>query len=169
MSIDPYSAPASHVQASSHSAHGAISQGVADQLAGTKPWVRFISVLMFVGAGLMLLGALIMLVAGGAMAASGKAGAMSAGMMSGMSILYGVMSLIYIYPAVKLWKYASHIGGLLISGSMLDLEAALGQQRSFWKFMGIMIIVCFVLYFVAIIAVVAFGGFAAMQAQGMAK
>jgi len=88
-------------------------------------------------------------------------------MMTGMAILYAVLSLLYIYPALKLWKYASHIGALLLSSSMLDLEAALSQQRSFWKFLGIMIIALFALYFVVVIAVVAFGGFAAIKAQGI--
>lgn len=169
MSIDPYSSPATHVQTASYSSNAAISQGVLEQLAGTKPWVRFMSVLTFIGAGFMLLGALIMLVAGGAVAASGKAGGMSGGMMSGLAIIYALFSVVYIYPGLKLWKYASHIGQLLISGSMLDLEAALGQQRSFWKFLGIMVIAIFALYILIIIAAVAFGGFAAMQAQGMGK
>lgn len=168
MSIDPYSSPASQVQPPSFSNSSAVSQGVLAQLAGTKPWVRFMSVLMFLGAGLMVLVALVMLVAGGSIAATAKTGggALPAGMMSGIAILYALMAGLYIYPALKLWKYANNIGTLLISGTMLDLEAALGQQRSFWKFLGIMIIAIFVLYFVIVIAVVAFGGLAAMRAQG---
>lgn len=169
MSIDPYSSPASHVQSPSVSSSSAVSQGVLAQLAGTKPWVRFMSVLMFVGAGFMLLMALGMLVAGGAIAATAKAGggALPPGMMSGIAILYALLSVVYIYPALKLWKYATLIGALLISGSMIDLESALAQQRSFWKFIGIMVIAISVLYFAIIIAVVAFGGFAAMKAQGI--
>ena len=166
MSIDPYSSPTPYVQPPSFSTPAAISQGVLAQLAGTKGWVRFMSVLMFVGAGFMLLVGLIMLVAGGSIAANAKAGALPAGVMTGFAIVYALMSLIYIYPALKLWKYASYIGALLISGSMMDLESALNQQRSFWKFLGIMVIALFALYIVAIIAMVALGGFAAMMAQG---
>ncbi len=165
MSIDPYSSPANHVEPPSFSNSSAVSQGVLAQLAGTKPWVRFMSVLMFIGAGFMLLVALVMLVAGGSIAASSKTGALPAGMMSGIAILYALLAGLYIYPALKLWKYASNIGTLLISGTVLDLEAALGQQRSFWKFLGIMVIAIFVLYFVIVIALVAFGGLAAMKAQ----
>lgn len=166
MSIDPYSSPASHAQPPSFSTSSAVSQGVLAQLAGTKPWVRFMSVLMFVGAGFMLLMALIMLVAGGTIASSAKAGTLPAGMMTGIAILYALLAGLYIYPAVKLWKYATQIGALLISGSMMDLEGALSQQRSFWKFLGIMVIALFALYFVVIIGFAAFGGFAAMKAQG---
>ena len=167
MITDPYSSPTPYVQPPSFSASAAISSGVLAQLAGTKGWVRFMAVLMFVGAGFMLLVGLVMLVAGGAIAANAKAGAIPAGMMTGVAILYALLSLIYIYPALKLWKYATYIGALLISGSMMDLESALNQQRSFWKFLGIMVIALFALYFLAVIAMLAFGGFAAMKAQGL--
>ena len=166
MTIDPYSSPTPYVQPPSFSTSAAISQGVLAQLAGTKGWVRFMSVLMFVGAGFMLLVGLIMLVAGGSIAANAKTGALPAGVMTGLAIVYALLSLIYIYPALKLWKYASYIGSLLISGSMMDLESALNQQRAFWKFLGIMVIALFALYIVAIIAMLALGGFAAMMAQG---
>ena len=168
MSTDPYSTPAANELPASHYTDATVSQGVLRQLAGTKGWVRFMSVLMFIGAGFMLLGALIMLVMGGSIAAIAKTGggALPAGMMTGVSILYALFAGIYIYPALKLWKYADNIGALLVSSSMLDLEAALSQQRSFWKFLGIMVIAIFVLYFVIVIAVIGIGGFAAMKAQG---
>ncbi|MES2440914.1 MAG: DUF5362 family protein [Verrucomicrobiota bacterium] len=167
MSIDPYSSPSVNVPPVNYSAEGMVTQGVLQQLAGTKPWVRFMSVLMFVGAGFMLLIALVMLLAGGAIASSGKAGGLPAGATAGIAILYALLSVVYIYPALKLWGYANKIAALLVSGSMLDLEGALSQQRSFWKFIGILVIAMFVLYFVAIIALVAFGGLAAMKAQGV--
>ena len=169
MSIDPYSSPSSNVQPPNFSTSPAVSQGVIAQLAGTKPWVRFMSVLMFLGAGLMVLVALIILVMGGTIAATAKAGsgALPAGMMTGIAILYAVLSILYIYPALKLWKYANHIGALLISSSVLDLEAALSHQRLFLKFLGIMVIVIFSLYLLIMIAAVAFGGLASLKAQGM--
>jgi len=165
MSIDPYSSPAAHDSPPSYSAASAVSQGVLAQLAGTKPWVRFMSVLMFIGAGFMLLAAFMMLAMGGTMAATAKTGgaALPAGMMSGIAVLYAVFAGVYVYPALKLWKYASRIGALLTTGAMMDLESALNEQRSFWKFLGIMVIAMFVLYFVVIIAAVGFGAMGAMR------
>ena len=144
-----------------------VTQGVLQQLAGTKPWVRFMAVLMFVGAGFMFLGAVGILIAGGAMAATGKTAGFSAGMMSGIAVIYGAVALIYIYPALKLWGYANQIAILLVSGRMLNLEGALNQQRAFWKFLGIMMIAIFVLYLVVAIGLFALGGFAAMKAKGL--
>lgn len=166
MSIDPYSAPAMHSSPVSRSSEAGIAQGVLRQLAGTKPWVRFISVLMFIGAGLMLLGALFMLVAGGTILKSSKMGAAEMGMMVPIAIAYALFAFLYIFPALKLWKYASRIGDLLNSGAVLDLEAALNEQRSFWKFVGIMALILLILYFVIFIGMIVVGGFAAMKAQG---
>ena len=164
MSIDPYSSPASHMQPPNFSASSAVSQGVLTQMAGTKSWVRFMSVLMFVGAGFILLMALMLVVMGSKFAEVSKSPVYSGGTGLVIAAFYALLSFLYIFPALKLWKYASHIGALLSSSSMLDLEAALSQQRSFWKFLGIMIIALFALYFVIIIALLAFGGFAAMKA-----
>ena len=75
-----------------------------DQLARTKPWVRFFSVMMFIGAGLMLIAALGMLLVGGLGAAGvkGSASALPAAAGAGIAIIYGAMAFIYIFPAMKL-------------------------------------------------------------------
>ena len=150
----------------SRASEAAVTAGVLQQLAGTKPWVRFISVLMFIGVGFMLLGAVGLIAAGSIGARNSNSGAFSAGMMFGMAVGYGIFAFLYIYPALKLWKYATRIGELAVSGSTMDLESALSEQRSFWKFIGVMALVLLVLYFVFFIGLLAVGGFAAMKAQG---
>ena len=172
MSLDPYSSSAVPIPARYSSGEGGVTQGVIQQLKGTKPWVRFMSVLLFIGAGAMLLGALVVLVMAGALAttagkeAMGHAPGFTAGIISAMAILYAIFGLIYIYPALKLWKYANRIAMLVVSGDVLDLEAALNEQRAFWKFLGIVVITIFGLYIVAVIAMVIFGVFAAISAKG---
>ncbi len=169
MENDPYASPNTTIQEASHAVNSPVSQAVLHQLAGTKPWVRFMSVLMFFGAGMMLLLALVIALAGSQMsrfsAASGAAPMLSGVMGTMIAILYGVLSIVYIYPALKLWNYASRIGDLLMTGSEQDLVNALGQQRSFWKFLGILVLAMFVLYFVAIVAMIVFGGIAALKAH----
>ncbi|MEO5713332.1 MAG: DUF5362 family protein [Luteolibacter sp.] len=165
MQNDPYAPPSANVHPGSNAGNSQISQAVLHQLAGTKPWVRFFSVIMFVGAGFMLLGAVGLLIAGSVLATSSSNPMFAGGMGFAIAGLYAVMSIVYIFPALKLWKYASHIGALLMTGSETDLVAALGQQRSFWKFVGILVLAMFALYFVAVIAMVVFGGFAAMNAR----
>jgi hypothetical protein len=162
MSTDPYASPATPAYSSSPS-DSAVSAGALQQLAGTKPWVRFISVLMFVGAGLMVLGGIAMMFAG---AAIFKNSPNPAPLGAIVGIVYLVFAILYIYPALKLWNYASGIAILLASGSVMDLEGALNQQRSFWKFIGVMMLAVLVLY--ALIAVIGIIGtvFMSMKASG---
>lgn len=165
MSIDPYSSPATHAQPPSFSAGSAVSQGVVAQLAGTKPWVRFISVLMFLGAGLMLILGVVMVLMGGVIASASNNQMFAGGMGVVLAAIYIVMAAFYIYPALKLWKYANSIGALMSSGSVLDLETALSQQRSFWKFIGIIFLVFVSLYALIFIGAIVLGGIGAMTGR----
>lgn len=145
-----------------------VPPGAVEMLAATKPWVRFLSVITFIGAGFMLLAALVMTVAGGAgMFAAASNDGMPKALAGSMGVIlaavYVVLAVVYIYPGVKLWKYASSIGRLIQSGSAEDLVEALKQQKSFWKFVGILMLAMLALYIVAIIAGVAFAGFAAAK------
>jgi hypothetical protein len=165
MENDPYASPLMNVQPTGRTGHAAISQGVIQQLAGTKGWVRFISVLMFVGAGFMLLIGLAMLLMGNAMASATKNPMFSGGMGVFMAVTYGIIAFVYIFPALKLWKYATCIGNLMSSGAALDLEMALNEQRSFWKFIGILFLIFLSLYAVFFIGLALVGGMGAMSAR----
>ena len=169
METSPYSTPAANPYGSAGDAStNMVSTAAIQQLTATKPWVRFISVITFIGAGLMVVFAILMFIMGsvGTMSKSGAASPFTGAMGFGMAVLYAVLSIIYIFPGVKLWKYASLIAILMQTGRDEDLVAALNQQRSFWKFVGILIIAVFVLYVFVIIGAIAFGGFVAMKASG---
>ena len=162
---DPYATPTTNVQPTGYSGHAAVSQGVIQQLAGTKGWVRFISVLMFIGAGLMLLFALLMMAMGNAMANATKSPMFGGGMGIFLAAIYGVFAFIYIFPALKLWKYATCIGNLISTGSITDLESALNEQRSFWKFIGMIFLVIISLYALIFIGVFVIGGIGALRSR----
>lgn len=171
MEANPYSAPAANLYgAASGTGDDAVSPGTIAALAGTKPWVRFISVMLWIGIGFMLIGALAI---GGIMMA-GLPGVDKSGPLGGyemviIAVMYGVMAFLYIYPAVKLWAYANRIGTLSSTRAVPDLDAALNQQRQFWKFFGIMMIIMICLYGVFIIGMVGVGATAAMKAGALPK
>jgi len=165
MQNDPYSTPISHDSTSGRAGSSEVSQAVMLTLAGTKPWVRFFSVLMFVGAGLLLLVALVMAVAGASIGKASGNPMFSGGMGVGIAVIYGLLSIIYVYPGMKLWKYSNSIRNLLQTSAEVDLIDALNQQRAFWKFIGILFLSLLALYILIIIAAVVFGGFAAMSAR----
>lgn len=163
MEPNPYSAPAtSPYGATNLGGAAAVSAAALQQLAATKPWVRFISVITFIGAGFLLIGALAMVAMGSMGALSKSGGAAFTGAMGfGIAALYAVLSIIYIFPGVKLWKYASSIARLMQSGRDEDLVAALNQQRSFWKFVGILMILFIAIYLIVIVVALIMGGVAA--------
>lgn len=163
METNPYHAPAVPPHLPVASGSGLVTEGVLRQLAGTKPWVRTLSVFTFIGAGFCVLGAIGMLFLGGLGAvlnASPSQAMPGSGVLMAASAGYLVVALLYIYPGIKLWKYASRIGGLLNSRSAIDLETALNEQRVFWKFAAISLIALIVLYFVAAIG---FGIYTSLQ------
>jgi hypothetical protein len=131
---------------------GNVSEHAVELLRQTRPWVLFLSVLFFLASGFMLL-------AGLGMVALGAATTTDAAKFSPalIGLVYVPLAFLYVYPAIKLWKYGSAIGQLVASRSAADLEAALGQQKSFWKYSGIAAIVVIVLYVVVFGVALAIG------------
>jgi hypothetical protein len=140
---------------------GAVSDVAVELLRQTRPWVMFLSVLSFIGCAFMLLAGLLMIGVGLMAAGTGMA---EKGVNAMLGVVYLPMAVLYIYPGIKMWSYGSAIGRLVASHSMADLEAALGQQKSFWKFGGIAAIVVIGLYVVLILGAIGWG-----VATGMGK
>jgi hypothetical protein len=119
--------------------------GAAEMLRQTKPWVRFASIMTFIGSALMVLLAVVMMAAG----AAGAPGMPSAV----IGLVYLLFSIVYVIPAVYLWRYADRIGSFLLQRTARSLAHALEAQKSFWKYVGILVLVILCLY--ALIALVA--------------
>lgn len=165
---NPYSSPVANLFGSAtNSVAEAVSPSTIAQLAGTKPWVRFMSVIFWL-AGLFLVllsGFYALLAASGALNNDFKSNpaiagnpvfannpAFLAGILIGTSVYLGVFAFLTIYPALKLWKYANCIGKLMASRSIADLDAALTEQRRYWKFHGIMTLIGICMVLIGIIA-----------------
>ena len=81
-------------------------------------------------------------------------------------VIYGILAGLVIYPAVKLNRYAAHIGRLMETNAMADLEEAMAEQRRFWLYVGILFLIGLILtaiYLIFIIAVFATAGSAVFQ------
>ena len=124
---------------------GEVSERTVQLLDQTKGWVLFFSVLCFLGTAIMLGASVLMLVVGSFMPKGAIPFPMSV-----LAIVYLPLAAFYVYPAKKLWGYGSAIGRLTTSRSTSDLEAAMGEQKSFWKFVGIATICLFGVYFLMI-------------------
>jgi hypothetical protein len=107
---------------------------VGEVLRRTSPWAKFLAVLYFIsGAIMMVLG-----VGGTVIAVVTRQPQML------FAIVYPVIGLMNLVPAIFLWKFAQRARDFAASLRPLLLEQALEAQRSYWKFMGIMAIIAFV-------------------------
>lgn len=134
-----------------------ITPQATQHLRGTRPWVLFMSILMFIGAGFMVIGGL------GAIAMGGMRGMFNGPMAVVIGLAYIVMAAICGVMAYLLLAYAGAIKRFAFSQRSHDLEAALGAQKSFWKFVGILTIVVISLYLVVILIAMVVGATSAMR------
>jgi hypothetical protein len=130
---------------------------VAD-LASTRPWVLFLSILGFIFSGLMLLAGVVMMALGAA--ASG-------GRTAVLGLIYVPLAVVYLFPSYFLLKYSGGIREFLTTRSAPEMEQAIQSQKSFWKFVGIFMIVVICLYILFIVIGVAVGmsGMAMMRSM----
>lgn len=155
----PYAPPAAMAAAPAAAPGGVVSELSVEMLRQTRPWVMLMGVLCFIGSAFLLLGGLGMMAMGALASATTKS---SAAPMA-IGLIYIPMAGLYIYPGLKLTKFGGAIGRLLQSRASADLESALEQQKSFWKFAGITTIVMIVLYIFLIIGMMAVGVGSAMM------
>ncbi len=162
-SINPYAAPTANTQGTAYST--TVHPTILIELTRTKPWVRLISVLMWIVCILVFVpivgNLLIGIFAAKGLADSGN-GAAGFGMLIFGAFFFGVSALLIIYPTVKLTKYATNIGILQQSRSMSDLAAALAEQRRFWKFYGIIALIYVILGLVFFLLMITLGGIGAL-------
>lgn len=152
--VNPYQSPASAADdRMGDSPRGTeradrVSWRAVDMLRQTRPWVRLISILLFLGGAIsLLMGALAgIAVLGGAMRGDHVAAV-------GAVAVYLVIGIVYIAPAIYLFRYASRIVLLEQFASFSNLEKALSAQKSFWRFVGIASLAVIGLYIVAIAGV----------------
>lgn len=166
---NPYATPSANPYGSNPlSMEGSVAAETIAPLAGTKGWVQFMSILLWIGVGFMILGGIGMMTAGSLMAdviakTQPNSPMAGKGFVLGMGAMYLLMALFYVYPAIKLWSYGSRIGALKNSLSLADLNAALHEQRRFWKFTGIVVIVMMCIYVLFILGIGVAAGMAASK------
>jgi hypothetical protein len=144
---NPYAPPQAHagpMLTDDLPAGGAVSDAVVEPLRSTRPWVIFLAVLGFIGAGLMV-------VVGLAMLAMGR---LIPNVPGAFGLIYIALGAVYVFPSLHLLRYGSAIARLVRDPRTDLLAVALGHQRSFWKLVGIMTAVLLALYPIAIVVFV---------------
>lgn len=124
----------------------ALSDRMLASLNATRPWVKFLAIVGIVGIALAVLFGLAMITgmfAGFVMPGTPKISGLFGTV---FGIFYFVMALIYVMPILYLFRYAKAITGIQGAAAMAAFEDALKQQKSFWKYLGVLVIVLIVIY-----------------------
>jgi hypothetical protein len=161
--VNPWQSPEAPVQAEENAAGGILTAVMIRYLKESSPWLRFIGILGYIGAGLLIAAGL---VTTAAMLITGFAGFFGNGGETGLigfftSLLSNLVGFIYVaagllafFPARFTHGFGVKIRNYLLSNAEKDLEEALKNNRSLWKFSGILAIVYLSLIPAGIIAAV---------------
>lgn len=171
-SYNPYEAPgAGGYSAGSNMGNagnaGMITPLMVEHLRNARPWIRFLSVMCFIGAGFMVLAAGLMFLGGMVGLAASKSRAPGADALVGPigGIFYFLMSGFYVFPGVLMHRIANAIDEFVVVPSSSTLENALDKNRSYWKMCGIMALAIIGLSVLTVVGAMVLGVVAALAAK----
>ena len=152
---NPYEAPATEaVQPAGQPIEGAhITTTMVALFSQTRPWVRYLSIVGFIGFGMV---ALIGIVGGIAAMIGGSVLDLDfPGFL--ITIVYFAFAVLYFLPILYLHRYAGALKRMSSESKTLAMEQALRHQKSFWKFIGILSIVSIALMTISLVVLFVVG------------
>ena len=127
----------------------AILNRINDTLRSTRPWTRFLSILGFIAAAILISSGIAMMLGKNFLP---KATDSSALMLTGA--INVAVSVFYWIPSIWLYKYSAAISRFLDGGGATELGNALLYQKSFWKYVGIIVLISMIVAILGILAAV---------------
>jgi hypothetical protein len=139
-------------------------------LRETAKWAKFLSIVGFVFIGFYVLIAFVMFAMGGAIGSqagqmegmqgmSGPIGLMGIGG-AAMGVFYLICALLYFFPVLYLYRFASNAKQALLANNTQQLTASFENLKSHYKYIGILMLI--MLVFVLLFAGIAVIGFSFM-------
>jgi len=123
-----------------------VTEAGVGYLKETARWGKFLAIVGFVMIGFMVLMALMV----GALAQSMFGPNMP---FSGsiLTFFYLALALVYLFPVLFLYRFAKSAGDAVLSRNANSLTVALGNLKSLYKFMGILVLIFLGLYILGIL------------------
>jgi hypothetical protein len=148
VSDNPYQSPQSPVNPAADSS-GRLTETMLFYLKGASPWLRFIGIVGFISCGLIVLGGIVFLALIPAMGALWTEMPEIEEYADIFGALFGVFTGVYLFliavlgffPSLFIYNFGARIRSYLRSGADQELETAFKNNKSLWKFAGILTII----------------------------
>ena len=145
-----------------------LTEGMLDSLRRTRPWVVFLAILGFIFTAFMIIAGLWMFAAFSFIGALPGQAPLPRSFAPAIGFGIGVAEIVaavfmYLLPCIILFRYGSAIGRMAPGNIQLAVEEALARQKSFWKYLGILMIVLLALYVLLIAGVIVSFGILAVH------
>jgi len=152
---NPYQSPESPIiPVTSQNIENSITPLMLKYLSEASPWLKFIGILGYIGCCIMVISGIVMA------ASSTVAGALMGDIVDFpfwvIGLLYIPFAVLMFFPSHYTFKFGQKIRNYQFSNSNDDLENALKNNKSLWKFYGILMIIYLAIFpVVIVIAVIA--------------
>ncbi|MDR3166999.1 MAG: hypothetical protein LBT93_03565 [Treponema sp.] len=155
---NPYQSPQTENNpASSLVNRGVLTENMIFYLRGASPWLRFIGVLAYIGCGLVTAAGLAIMIGFPGitnslffleMSSQGEVWGRSLG------LVYIIIGIIGFFPARFTYNFGAKIRVYLQSNAEQDLELAFKNNKSLWKFNGILAIIYLAIVPIALVILI---------------
>jgi len=155
-----YNSPETSVNPDKSQIIGNLTEPMFKHLKESSLWLRFVGIIGFIGCGLIVVGGLLPSI--GIMSHSGLSGILGTSDFPTW-IIWLLLPLnlagaaLFFFPSFFTWKFGDCIRKYEFSNKEEDLEKAFKNNKSLWKFYGILIIVYLSIIPFTIILTIIFG------------
>jgi hypothetical protein len=147
---NPYQSPESPViPETSRNSGITLSETSLQYLAESSPWLRFMGIIGFIGSGICCLVGIISTIT--SIAASSLISELANFPVWIFSFIQIPLGVVLFFPAYFLFNFGKRIRTYQYTHSNEDLESGFKYNKSYWKFMGILNIICLALIPVALV------------------
>jgi len=137
---NPYQSPeAAVVPEASQSTGVSMTETILKYLYESSPWLRFVGILGYIGSAMLCLLGIILAVGG--VALQNFMDDFGQFPVSFMGLIYVPMGVLFFFPSHFTFTFGKKINSYKFSNSIEDMEAAFRNNKSLWKFYGILCIV----------------------------
>jgi hypothetical protein len=158
---NPYQSPESPIIPETPQNTGVmLSEKMLRYLNEASPWLQFVGILGYIGCGLLVIGGIFSAVGFSVAAAFTELGEFPFWI---IALIYIPMGVLFFFPAHFTYNFGKKIRNYRFSNSTEELELALKNNKSLWKFYGIICIIYLAFIPVSFIILIAGGVWAAVS------